>query len=73
MKRLISLILVIFAALCLTTCAESIPEPEPDYLYIMACSATAGDISRGLSYTSVAQTQCKAIVKVHGVFSSHRG
>lgn len=47
MKRLISLILVIFAALCLTTCAESIPEPEPDYLYIMVCSAAAGDVSRG--------------------------
>lgn len=49
MKKLVSLLLVIAAALCLTTCAERLPEPEPDYLALMVKAAIAGDVDAGRS------------------------
>lgn len=49
MKKLVSLLLVIAAALCLTTCAERLPEPEPDYLVLMVKAAIAGDVDAGRS------------------------
>ena len=48
-------------------------QPKPVFQRRLHWHWRARFIASGLSYTSVAQTQCKAIVKVHGVFSSHRG
>lgn len=47
MKKLCVLILTLAAALGLTTCARSLPEPEPDYLDAMLRAAVIGDVRAG--------------------------
>lgn len=47
MKKPFCLLLAVCCALCLTTCAMVQPEPEPDYLAIMAGAAAKGDVRTG--------------------------
>lgn len=47
MKKLVSMLLIIAAAISLTTCAERLPDPSPDYLALMVKAAASGDIDTG--------------------------
>ena len=47
MKKLFILLMAFAAALCLTTCAQTQPEPEPDYLDAMVRAAARGDVRAG--------------------------
>ena len=46
-KKLFILLMAFAAALCLTTCAQTQPEPEPDYLDAMVRAAARGDVRAG--------------------------
>lgn len=47
MKKLVLFIAALAATLGLTTCAQTLPEPEPDYLETMITAAIIGDVRAG--------------------------
>lgn len=53
MKKLFILLMTLAAAVCLTTCAQTQPEPEPDYLDAMVHAAASGDVRAGHSAQSL--------------------
>lgn len=60
MKKFLTLAAALALMLCLTTCAFTEEEPEPDYLALMTAAAVSGDIDGGRGAQALRDAQIDA-------------